>query len=60
MEAMFSIIWILAIGWFAVTLANGWQMRSVERDWEALVREHDAPRYKPQHLSQSEVIEVHR
>jgi hypothetical protein len=60
MEAMFSIIWILAIGWLAVALANGWQMRSIERDWENLLREHGAPPREPRHLSQSEIIEIHR
>jgi hypothetical protein len=48
MEAMFSII------------ANGWQMRSVERDWEALLREHGARLPEARHLPQSEIIEYRR
>ena len=37
---MFTIIWILAIVWLAVAFVNAWQMRSIERDWEDLFREH--------------------
>lgn len=60
MEAMFSIIWILAIGWLAVAVANGWQMRSIERDWEDFLREHGAWSQGSRHLSQSEIIEFRR
>jgi hypothetical protein len=60
MEAMFSIVWILAIGWFVVALANGWQMRSIERAWDAVLREHDSPADEPRHVSQLEIIEFRR
>jgi hypothetical protein len=57
---MFSIVWILAIGWLALALANGWQMRSVERDWEALLREHGSPVHEPRQRSRSDTVESHR
>jgi len=54
---MFSIIWILAIGWLLVAFVNSWQMRSMERHWENLLREHTAPP-EQQCRSQRKIVDV--
>jgi hypothetical protein len=58
MDAMFSLIWILAIGWLLVTLINSWHLRSVERDWENLLHEHGAPSREQMRRPQGTIVEA--
>jgi hypothetical protein len=60
MDAMFWIIWILAIGWLAVASFNAWQMRSIERDWEDLLREHGGSPRDRSRLAHHKIVELRR
>lgn len=55
---MFSLLWILAIGWLLVTLINSWHLHSVERDWENLLREHGAPPREQMRRPQGTIVEA--
>lgn len=59
-EAMPALIWVLAIGWLAAALANFRRIRSIERDWEQFLREHDALPRERQHLSPATIVEFRR
>jgi hypothetical protein len=60
MDAMFSIIWILALVWLSVAFVNAWQMRSIERDWEDFLREHGASSRDRSQLAHPKIVKIRR
>jgi hypothetical protein len=57
---MFSIVWILAVAWLAVAFVNAWQMRSIERKWEDILREHGASLRDRGQLAHHKIVEAQR